>query len=186
MEKKKRFLFAVMMSLMFCFWCCVAVQASYGTSTTVKFGDVDGNGQIDGTDSQLVQQHIAAIKSDEVLNKHPDWILKYQAAIAADVNANGVIDATDLLIVQRHVANKVSRIITVKFDSNGSNMSVGNIPIIYFLSGTTYYPMMYEITREGYNFDGWYTSPYASTRVSSHSVVTQDKDHTLYAHWSKK
>lgn len=186
MKRKKNVLFVTIMALMFCLWCCVAVQASYGTSDTTKFGDVDGNGQINEEDTRLIQQHIAAKKSNEISQKHPDWILRNQAAIAADVNANGVIDSTDLLIVMRHAANKISRIITVKFDTNGGDMSLDNIPVIYSLSQSTYYPLLKECSRRGYNFDGWYTSPYGGTKVSSYSTVTQDKDHTLYAHWSSQ
>lgn len=41
------------------------------------------------------------------------------------------------------------------------------------------------LTREGYTFDGWYTSPTGGTEVTADTVVTADSAHTLYAHWKE-
>jgi len=37
--------------------------------------------------------------------------------------------------------------------------------------------------RIGYDFMGWYTDSVGGTVVTSETVVTEDKDHTIYAHW---
>lgn len=41
-------------------------------------------------------------------------------------------------------------------------------------------------SREGYTFEGWYTSRTDGSRITSDSVVNLTGDQTLYAHWSKK
>lgn len=41
-------------------------------------------------------------------------------------------------------------------------------------------------TRDGYTFDGWYTSATGGTKITSSSKVTVTGDQTLYAHWTCK
>ena len=37
--------------------------------------------------------------------------------------------------------------------------------------------------RVGYSFDGWFTDKTGGTRVTSQTTVTNNRNHTLYAHW---
>lgn len=41
-------------------------------------------------------------------------------------------------------------------------------------------------TREGYTFDGWYTSAHDGIQVTSTTTVSLANDQTLYAHWTKE
>lgn len=41
-------------------------------------------------------------------------------------------------------------------------------------------------TRDGYDFDGWYTDKEKGKEVTAQTKVTDDKAHTLYAHWKKQ
>lgn len=47
------------------------------------------------------------------------------------------------------------------------------------------YGTLPTINRDGYSFDGWYTSATGGTKVTSSTKVTATSDHTLYAHWTK-
>ena len=64
----------------------------------------------------------------------------------------------------------------VSFDGYGNskmvyrNESYGSLP---------------QVSKKGYVFQGWYTSANGGKRIVSSSKVTMNKNHTLYAHWSK-
>ena len=47
------------------------------------------------------------------------------------------------------------------------------------------YGSLPQVTKKGYVFQGWYTSANGGKRIVSSSKVTMNKNHTLYAHWSK-
>ncbi|MBQ9851339.1 MAG: S-layer homology domain-containing protein [Ruminiclostridium sp.] len=51
-------------------------------------------------------------------------------------------------------------------------------------SGSTYGTLP-TISRDGYTFDGWYTTATGGTKVTSSTKVTNSSNHTLYAHWTK-
>ena len=49
------------------------------------------------------------------------------------------------------------------------------------------YGIMPTPKRTGYTFDGWYTGENGTgTKITSDTVMTSTKDHTLYARWIKK
>lgn len=56
-------------------------------------GDVNGDGEVDITDSVLLQRYVA------------DWPGIEINLVAADVNGDGEVDITDSVILQRHVAD---------------------------------------------------------------------------------
>ena len=70
---------------------------------------------------------------------------------------------------------------TVIFDGNGG--SVGTSSKTVTVGGT--YGSLPTATRDGYTFDGWYTSSSGGSKVSSSTKVTKSTSHTLYAHWTK-
>ena len=70
------------------------------------------------------------------------------------------------------------RQITVSFDNNGG----GYMSRITVTPGRPY-GILPTPTREGYTFDGWYTSRSGGSRVTSSTTVTETYNHTLYAHW---
>ena len=39
--------------------------------------------------------------------------------------------------------------------------------------------------REGYKFDGWYTAESGGTKILASTSVSNNSDHTIYAHWTK-
>jgi len=69
---------------------------------------------------------------------------------------------------------------TVTFDANGGSVSLENKPVTYH--GT--YGTLPTPTRDGYTFNGWYTSASGGTKVESSTTVTTASNHTLYAQWT--
>ncbi|MCI5500019.1 MAG: S-layer homology domain-containing protein [Clostridiales bacterium] len=53
-------------------------------------------------------------------------------------------------------------------------------------AGSTPYGPLPTPVKEGYTFDGWYTSASGGTKVAAHIDVPFSSDHTLYAHWTKE
>lgn len=68
----------------------------------------------------------------------------------------------------------------VKFDANGG---IGTCKPINVFHGDTYGELP-TLTREGYEFAGWFTAEKDGTLVTADTVVTAS--HTLYAHWTAK
>ncbi len=70
---------------------------------------------------------------------------------------------------------------TVTFDScDGS--AVNSVNVVFDNEyGTLPIP-----ERKYYSFDGWYTQESGGTKVEADTVVSSSKDHTLYAHWTRK
>ncbi len=66
----------------------------------------------------------------------------------------------------------------VKFDANGG---IGTCKPINVFHGDTYGELP-TLTREGYEFAGWFTAEKDGTLVTADTVVTAS--HTLYAHWT--
>ena len=67
---------------------------------------------------------------------------------------------------------------TVYFDAEGGTVSPGSKTVAYY----DYYGDLPTPSRDGYAFEGWYTS--AGNRIYSASVMNFTYSHTLYAHWS--
>lgn len=182
MKKEKTIGSGLFLMLLFAILWTGTVQAAVYSSTTVKFGDVNFDGKIDNTDDVLISQHIAATKSSIAVQKHPDWILKYEAKVAADVDNNGTINTADLLLVKKHVAQQI-RIITVKFDTNGANTTIGNVALIYEPGRKYEYPELPTVKRDGYEFNGWYTERNGGSQASGYHILFFN-DHTLYANYT--
>ncbi len=166
------------------------VQAS-PNAPYIKFGDVNFDGVINEKDIEIIQQHIAALKSDEIYIKHPDWYLKGKALKAADVNADGKVDTTDLLHILRHISMKngesyISHIITVTLMNEERTVVYDCFPVIYYWGDTSnnHYPYLYTPSKSGYEFKGWYLNvyPYGS-KMESYGYLADMDDHILYARW---
>ncbi len=70
---------------------------------------------------------------------------------------------------------------TVTFDScDGS--AVNSINVVY----DEEYGTLPVSERKYYHFDGWYTAKTGGTKVEADTIVSSSKDHTLYAHWTRK
>ena len=71
--------------------------------------------------------------------------------------------------------------VTVKFDLNYENQEATATTQIYH----SYYNLGTAPTREGYVFLGWFTANTAGEEVLANTYVTNENEHTLYAHWEK-
>lgn len=69
---------------------------------------------------------------------------------------------------------------TVTFDANGGSVSTSRKTVT---AGGPYGSLPTPV-RNGYTFDGWYTSANGGSKVWDSSIVSQTQDHTLYAHWT--
>ena len=70
--------------------------------------------------------------------------------------------------------------ITVSFNANGGTLMEVSKDVVY--AGK--YGTLPTPTREGYQFDGWYTRSVDGTLVKDTTKVTKNYNHTLYAHWT--
>ena len=70
---------------------------------------------------------------------------------------------------------------TVTFDANGGTTSMASKSVTY---GQTY-SFYHSAERNGYVFDGWYSSATGGTKVTGSTTVTTAQNHTLYAHWTQ-
>lgn len=69
---------------------------------------------------------------------------------------------------------------TVTFDYNGGSGSPQSTLVVY---NKPYGTLPTYPRRDGYLFNGWYTAASGGTRVYPTTTVTQQANHTLYAHW---
>ncbi len=74
------------------------------TYTLIIFGDVDGSGAVDGTDSFLIMQYVAA----PIANALSELQL-----FAADIDASTVVDGTDSFLIMQYVAAPLSNALPV-------------------------------------------------------------------------
>lgn len=70
----------------------------------------------------------------------------------------------------------------VSFDPNGGSVDTGSKNVDF----DSAYGTMPTPVRDGYTFDGWYTSATDGTKVSSTTTVNTASNHTVYAHWTAK
>ena len=70
--------------------------------------------------------------------------------------------------------------ITVSFNANGGTLTEVSKDVVY--AGK--YGTLPTPTREGYQFNGWYTRSVDGTLVKDTTKVTKNYNHTLYAHWT--
>jgi len=69
---------------------------------------------------------------------------------------------------------------TVHFDAMGGSSESTEKQVVF---GAAYGSLPVP-TRENNTFDGWYTSPDGSSRITETTTVSATLDHTLYAHWT--
>ncbi len=70
----------------------------------------------------------------------------------------------------------------ITLDANGGTINGSTNLVIKRLYGETYGDLPTP-TREYYTFKGWFTEKNAGTQVLASSSLSQNADHTLYAHW---
>lgn len=67
----------------------------------------------------------------------------------------------------------------LKFDPNGGETSIVEKSILY----NNTYGKLPKPTRNGYTFDGWFTTKEGGIRIKEDSIVSVKTDQTLYAQW---
>lgn len=79
-------------------------------------------------------------------------------------------------------ANWTANTYTVNFDANGGTTPTASKTVTYASSyGTLPIP-----TRDGYDFNGWYTAASGGSKITSDTTVSITDTQTLYAQWSAK
>ena len=71
---------------------------------------------------------------------------------------------------------------TLKLTYNNSGGTGCNTKSV--MTGEAYGELCTPI-REGYKFDGWYTAESGGTKITASTSVSNNSDHTIYAHWTK-
>ena len=71
---------------------------------------------------------------------------------------------------------------TVTFNPNGGSVSETSRTVTY----DTKYDELPTPTREGYTFNGWYTSASGGVKITASTVVSLTGNQTLYAQWTAK
>lgn len=93
-----------------------------------------------------------------------------------EITAESTVLATSGHVLYAHwTANTY----TVNFDANGGNVT----PSFKTVTFDSSYGALPTPEREGYNFEGWYTSAESGVKITKDDVVILVSDHTLYAHW---
>ena len=69
---------------------------------------------------------------------------------------------------------------TVTLNANGGTSPIASMTI----ASNSKYNGLPVASREGYSFDGWYTSASGGTKVTDGTSLVSASNHTLYAHWS--
>lgn len=97
------------------------------------------------------------------------------------VAASNVVSlAGDQTLYARWTKETVS--FTIFFDANGGSVSSSEKAVT---SGDTYGELPSPV-RDGYTFDGWYTSASGGVRITATDIVDLTTNQTLYAHWTRK
>ncbi|MBR5659775.1 MAG: InlB B-repeat-containing protein [Lachnospiraceae bacterium] len=78
------------------------------------------------------------------------------------------------------ITQKQAATFKVTFDANGGTVATETKNVTY---GKTYGTLP-KPNRNGYTFDGWFTTKSSTTEIKSTTKVTTAKNHTLYAHWT--
>ena len=71
---------------------------------TMRYGDLNYNGILDGGDGIKIQRHNKAYNDTSVRAKHPDWIMTGYEYEAADINHDAVINGADYMLLIRDIA----------------------------------------------------------------------------------
>ena len=69
-----------------------------------KYGDLNGNDDLDSGDILVIRRYISALGDSEVREKHPDWIRAGDDFEAMDLDHNGFIEEADCMLIMQHIA----------------------------------------------------------------------------------
>ena len=85
------------------------------------------------------------------------------------------------------VSASITQTYTITYDATGGKVTTTSFVVAQNTSSvSSVYGTLQTPIKSGYTFDGWYLEKTYKTKVSSTSKVTLNKNHVLYAKWSKK
>ena len=88
--------------------------------------------------------------------------------------------AKDQTLYAQWTKNSTAAKVTIKLDANGGKVSPASISVT---KNSTYLNLLPTPTRDGYTFDGWYTTKTGTTKITSATKAAASR--TVYAHWTK-
>lgn len=120
---------------------------------------------------------------NETMNKNTSYSFTVSQAgnyiVTAFATPNGSTDGSGSLTDEVTVTVNNSSY-TVSFYNYSNSYDVVSSKTVTY--GSTYGTLP-TLTRDGYDFDGWYTATSGGVKITSSSIVNTESDHSLYAHW---
>ena len=101
-----------------------------------------------------------------------------------EVTSSSTVSSSEAHTLYAHWTKEAPTTVTVTFNANGGAMPTGASASVTLNIGGTYGTLPTP-ARDGYSFDGWYTTASGGTKVSNGTTVTNTNPHTLYAMWTK-
>ena len=125
----------------------------------------------DNENEFILPEPTVSLENYEFMGWSTDGSLKYNKNITIPKGSKGN---------KIYIARWLGKEINVNFDSQGGNTVYSKVARYNDKIGTLPLP-----TRDGYEFDGWYTEPEKGKCITSKTIVPV-QDVTYYAHWSPK
>lgn len=116
-----------------------------------------------------IPEPTVSFENYEFMGWSTDGSLNYEKNVTIPVGSKGN---------KTYIARWLGKEVAVNFDSQGGNDVDSTVAQYNEKIGTLPTP-----TRDGYEFNGWYTEPESGTRITSTTTVPVT-DVTYYAHWS--
>lgn len=129
-----------MFSMMLSIWSAQGSTAWSSGLVSTRYGDLNGDGEVDSTDLTLMKRFVLRIISEFPVTN---------GEIAGDVSADGTIDSTDLTYLKRYILN-----IITEFPADKNPIQVPE-SVIYQAEQATIYKGVQESTNEGFTGSGY-------------------------------
>ena len=97
------------------------------------------------------------------------------------ISASRVVDFNFIEDGMEFIAMWAPKPVSITFDANEGTLNPDGNKVVY---KTDTYGVLPTPTKEGYSFDGWFTSKVGGNLITSSTIVSTHEDHKLYAHWS--
>ena len=149
----------------------------YAKFTDIQYGDVNGDGVVDGKDVTRIRRYLAGWEMPEDTNIRN-----------ADVNGDGKVTEADFVLLRKYVGGWYK-------NTNLPNKPLGKSYIIEYMIGDEVYKTDYQLedytfakptdpTKEGYTFEGWYLDTDYKTEFDFKNTKAS-KNIELYAKFTK-
>ena len=115
------------------------------------------------------------------MKKIYQWMLAGAFAVLAAVTPVDTAAAKTTAVEQTADGEQTVTYYTVSFDANKGKKVKKTLSLCY----KDTYGKLPKTTRDGYEFQGWYTKKTGGVKVTSKTVFQKKADRVLYAHWKK-